>query len=215
MRDSFRCSVRHRASALTVRALSPEIGSARTPAHRWRQGRACRLLKQVPQPHLRPNLASRIRPPPVGCFLAIGNLRQCGPAADGVENTWRSSSIQQPRLSCRFCRQPGTAECAERPHDNDSRTKAPSHDPHGNELIWVPPTCLARWSACASGRSPPVHPPWIRGCARSSQPPSLRAGVCGNIRTDEGRQWRVPSSPPIGGSPGGDQERDDPKSSSG
>ena len=25
----------------------------------------------------------------------------------------------------------------------------------------------------------PVHPPWIRGCARSSQPPSLRAGVCG------------------------------------
>ena len=51
-------------------------------------GSVCsRLLNLVSQPHLHPNLASRIRLPPVECFPAIRNLRLCGPVAGGVENT--------------------------------------------------------------------------------------------------------------------------------
>ena len=62
-----------------------------------KDGLVCsRLLKLVPQPHLHPNLASRIRPPPVVCFPAKRNLRLSGPVAEGVENTWRSSSIGNP-----------------------------------------------------------------------------------------------------------------------
>jgi len=144
-----------------------------------KDGLVCsRLLKLVPQPHLHPNLASRVRPRPSDAFQSIRNLRQYGPAADGVENTWRSSSIQQPRLSCRSCRQPGTADCAERPHDND-RVRKPRH--------------MIRTATSGSGcRRPVWHggrrvhlavrpraPPWIRGALGPASPHHYALGSVG------------------------------------
>jgi hypothetical protein len=53
-----------------------------------------------PQPHLHPNLASRIQPRPSCAFRHDVTLRLRGPVGEGVENTWRCSSLHTSRMDC-------------------------------------------------------------------------------------------------------------------
>jgi hypothetical protein len=113
----------------------------------------------------------------------------------------------RPRPSCAF-RQNVTSACADR-SQKVWRT-------HGGRLpSTTPPELPGTVVGACIWRFAPVHPPWIRGALGPASSHHYALRVCANIRTDEGRQSRVPSSPPIGRSPGGDQERDDAESSSG
>jgi len=104
MSDSFRCSVRHRASALALRARSPQIGSARTPAHCGRQGRLGVLLPAAqagsPSPTCTQISLAASNPRPSCAFRHDVTLRLRGPVGEGVENTWRCSSLHTSRMDC-------------------------------------------------------------------------------------------------------------------